>query len=93
VAILRVEHGVPDFDAWKRERFDRDPLNRAESGVRRYRVFRGAPEPDFASVELEFDTFDEAEAFAGRLREMWQDVSELSNPTVRILEEVDSTEL
>lgn len=91
--VLRVEHGVPDFDGWKRERFDRDPLDRAASGVRRYRILRGLPEPDFATVDLEFDSFDEADAFGGRIREMWQNVDELMNPSIRIFEEVESTEL
>jgi len=32
--ILRIEHPVPNFDAWKKA-FDSDPLGREQSGVRR----------------------------------------------------------
>ena len=38
--VVRVEHPVPDYELWKREAFDRDPLGRASSGVRRHRVLR-----------------------------------------------------
>ena len=32
--VVRVEHPVPDYEIWKREAFDRDPLGRERSGVR-----------------------------------------------------------
>ena len=37
--ILRIEHPVPDYDAWK-EAFDSNPISREHSGVRRYRILR-----------------------------------------------------
>ncbi len=37
--ILRIEHGVPDYESWKAA-FDRDPIGRERSGVARYRVMR-----------------------------------------------------
>lgn len=77
VTVLRVEHPVPDFDAWKREGFDRDPIGREESGVRRYRVLRSAGFGWFmAVVELEFDSRAEAESFAGALGELWRRVQD-----------------
>jgi len=33
--VVRVEHRCPTNDTWKGEAFDRDPLDRAGSGVRR----------------------------------------------------------
>jgi len=36
--ILRIEHPVPAF-GWTKA-FDRDPVSREKSGVRRYRAFR-----------------------------------------------------
>ncbi len=30
--ILRIEHPAPDFDAWKREGFDTDPIGREKGG-------------------------------------------------------------
>jgi len=73
--VVRIEHPVPDFEEWKREGFDRDPLGRERSGVRRYRVLRSAGVGWLvAVVELEFDSRDEAESFAGALDEMWRRV-------------------
>jgi hypothetical protein len=77
VTVLRVEHPVKDFEEWKRDGFHRDPLGRQQSGVRRYRVLRSIGVGWFmAVVELEFDSPDEAESFAGALREMWRRVQD-----------------
>jgi hypothetical protein len=70
VPILRIEHPVPDFDAWK-EAFDSDPLDREQSGVRRYRVLRPADDPNYVLVDLEFDDSSDAEAMRAALIEMW----------------------
>lgn len=77
VTVLRVEHPVQDFETWKREGFDRDPLDRERGGVRRYRVLRvhGGGSP-VAVVELEFDSRGEAEVFAVALRKLWEHVQE-----------------
>jgi hypothetical protein len=37
VYILRINHPVADYDAWK-VAFDRDPIGRERSSVRRYRI-------------------------------------------------------
>jgi len=77
VTVLRVEHPVEDFAEWKRDGFDPDPLGRQQSGVRRYRVLRSTGLGWFiAVVELEFDSREEAESFAGALREMWRRVQD-----------------
>jgi len=72
--VLRIEHAVPDFDQWKREGFDRDPLGREESGVRRYRVLRLCDRSGVVAVDLEFDSRAAAEAFADALGQMWAGV-------------------
>lgn len=75
VTVVRVEHPVPDFEAWKRDAFDRDPLGRERSGVRRHRVLRSCSfGPVMAAVELEFESRAEAESFAGALEQMWRRV-------------------
>lgn len=71
--VLRIEHPVPDFEAWKRA-FDRDPAGRARSGVRRYRVYRSLDDPRVVTVDLEFDGRAEAEAFRRALRALWGQV-------------------
>jgi hypothetical protein len=73
-AVLRIEHVVPDYEAWKREGFDRDPIGRERSGVRRYRVLRSSESPDLVAIELEFDSLAGAEAFTAALTEMWRRV-------------------
>ena len=64
--ILCIEHPVPDYEAWKAA-FDSDPIGRERSGVRRYRVLRATDDPNYVMLELEFDTFSEAEAFKASL--------------------------
>jgi len=71
IVVVRVEHPVPDYEIWKRDAFDRDPLGRAPSGVRRHRVLRRGERPSRVAVELEFDDRASAEAFAEALRDMW----------------------
>ena len=92
--ILRIEHPVPSFEGWKRA-FDSDPVSRRKSGVRRYRVMRPIDDPDYAMVELEFETRREAEAMHDRLRRLWSSVEGrvMSSPQVRLVELVEATEL
>jgi hypothetical protein len=75
-SVLRIEHAVPDYEHWKREAFDRDPIGRARNGVRRYRVLRSSDDPDVVAIELEFDNREAAEAFAAALAKLWSRVGE-----------------
>lgn len=68
--ILRIEHPVPDFNAWK-QNFDNDPLDRKGSGVRRYQIFRAADDPNHVMIDLEFDNSTQAEAMHASLLELW----------------------
>ena len=92
--ILRIEHPVPDFDVWKRA-FDGDPAARKQSGVRRHRVLRPVDDPDYAMVDLEFDTLGEAEAMLVALRRLWGVVGGriMADPSARIVEVVEAVEL
>jgi hypothetical protein len=71
-SVVRIEHLVADYETWKREGFDRDPLGRKESGVRRCRVLRADDEPRLVAVELEFDRLGAAEAFVEALAALWR---------------------
>ena len=88
--ILRVEHPVSDFAAWKGS-FDADPAHRKESGVRRYRVSRALDDPQFITVDLEFDQKADAEAFLTTLRGVWGRVTGtlVESPHGRLLEAVE----
>ena len=88
---LRIEHPVPDFDAW-REAFDSDPVGREQGGVRSYRVLRPIDDRKYVMIDLEFDGVSEAETFLERLRELWARVEGriMESPQARIVETVES---
>lgn len=89
--VLRIEHAVPDFDAWKKA-FDSDPIGRERGGVRRYRVLRPTDDSNFALIDLEFDSEGEAHHFLTGLRELWGRVDVMRDPQARIVEIVESGE-
>lgn len=97
---LKIEHAIVDFETWKGA-FERDPIGRAESGVRRYRVCQPVDDPKYVIIDLDFDGPQEAEAFLERLRGVWSRVEQSpglargassggSAPKTRIVTEVDS---
>src|SRR5215204_2307779 len=75
VYILRIEHPVADYDAWKAA-FDNDPIGRERSGVIRYRILRSTDDPSHVMIELEFDSLGEAETVKAALGEV-----ELDSPS------------
>jgi hypothetical protein len=91
--ILRIEHPVPDYDAWKKA-FDSDPLGREQSGVRRYRVLRAVDDPNYVMIDLEFESSSQAEALGAALRNLWRRVEGeiMEKPRARIVEAVESKE-
>jgi hypothetical protein len=88
---LRIEHPVPDYDAWKRA-FDADPIGRERSGVRRHSVLRAVDDPGYVMVDLEFDTVAEAAAVQAALRTLWGRVDVMREPRSRIVDTVESRE-
>ena len=89
--VLQIEHSVPSFEGWK-QAFDSDPVGRQKSGVRRYRILRPVNDPNFAIIELEFDSIGEAEALLAAMRTVWSRVEGtiMQNPQHRIVEMVES---
>lgn len=92
--VLHIEHPVPDFTAW-RQAFDNDPVGRKQLGVRRYQVTRPVDNPNYAIIDLEFDTQSQAEGLLAAMREVWSRVqgSLIGDPQTRIAEVVDSQQL
>ena len=94
--IVRIEHPVPDFDAWKKEGFDSDPIGRVQGGVRRHRILLAIDDPNLVMIDLEFDSSSEAEAFHAALRDLWGRVRDrfgwTESPRARIVELVESKE-
>jgi hypothetical protein len=68
--VLHVQHEVSDYDRWK-ELFDSDPLDRAGSGVRRYRIMQPANDQLFVIVDLEFEREEQAQAMLNRFKDLW----------------------
>ncbi len=91
--ILRIEHPVPNFDGWKKA-FESDPVNREESGVRRYRVLRPIDDANYVMIDLEFDTESQAKALLAAMRVVWGRVEGkiIMNPQARIVEAVETKE-
>lgn len=91
--ILRLEHAITSFDAWKAA-FDRDPVRREQSGVRSHRVYRPIDDPNYVAVDLEFGTSEEAERFQLALGDLWRSTHDapalIGTPLVRIVEPVES---
>ncbi|MCC6613001.1 MAG: hypothetical protein IT320_05950 [Anaerolineae bacterium] len=94
MVLLHIEHAAPNFDAWKAA-FDSDPVGRQKSGVRRYRVLRPFDNPNYAIIDLEFDSRDQAEALLGAMQQVWSRVAGtlVHDPGWRISEVVDAQEL
>ena len=67
---LKIEHAIVDFEIWK-QAFERDPIGRDRSGVRRYRIFRPLDDPRYVIVDLDFDGPAQAQAFLENLRGVW----------------------
>jgi hypothetical protein len=95
MTTLHVEHAISDFETWKRA-FDSDPVQREQSGVRRYRVFRPDDDPNYILLDLEFDTSGEAQSFQAKLEGLWGSgraaPALVGKPEARILQTVESKE-
>ena len=87
---LQIEHGIKDFDMWKAA-FDRDPADRAGSGVVAHRIGRPVNDSRYVVVELDFRSRGEAEEFLAKLREKVWKSSDIApalsgSPQTRIIE-------
>jgi hypothetical protein len=94
MAIVRIEHSVPNFERWK-QAFDSDPVDRKGSGVRRYQVLRALDDPNHVMIDLEFDTLAEAEAFLRTMQRIWSGAAKavMQDPRARIVDRVEVKEL
>jgi hypothetical protein len=90
--IVQIEHPVRDYASWKAA-FDRDPVHREASGVRRYRVYRPVDDKDYIAVDLEFDDLPRAEAFRVALEDLWRSPQAAATlggqPRARVVETVE----
>ena len=91
--VVQLEHPVRDFEIWKAA-FDRDPVRREASGVRRYQIYRPVDDPNYIGVNLEFDDRSQADAFKLALEELWRSAQAApalgGTPRARIVDIVES---
>jgi len=90
MATLRVEHAINDYQTWQ-QAFDGFAEARAAAGVRGFTIRQPADDPKYLTLDLEFDTAGQAEAFAGFLHQrVWSSPASSPGlagaPHTRILE-------
>lgn len=92
--VLRIQHSVPNFEAWKRA-FDGDPVDRKGGGVRRYEIHRSVSDPNFVMIDLAFDDTANAQAFHDRLLRLWDGPAKAvtHNPQAWIVETIESADV
>jgi hypothetical protein len=96
MTTLRIEHAISDFQVWKTA-FDSFAGARAGAGVRSFVIRQPVDDPKYLMLDLEFDSADRAEAFAGFLQQhVWSSAAAspglASAPQTRILDLVPSAE-
>jgi hypothetical protein len=69
MTTLHIENTVRDYKSWQ-EAFDKFERFRADNGVRSYRICRQAGDPNQITVDLEFGSMEEAEAFVPKLEQI-----------------------
>ena len=90
MVTLRIEHAIHDYDTWQLA-FDSFTEARAKAGVRRYAIRQPADDQKFLTLDLEFDTTGQAEAFAAFLhKNVWSSAGSApalaGRPQTRILD-------
>lgn len=92
--IVRIEHAVPNFEKWK-QAFDKDPVDRKGSGVRRYQILRAHDDPNYVMIDLEFDSQSKAEEFQRTMERLWIGAGKavMQNPKSRIADRVEAIDL
>jgi hypothetical protein len=92
--VLRLEHKAPSYEEWKKT-FDSDPINRKQSGVKHYRIYRAIDNPNHVAMEFSFDTLSEAQKVLSSLEDFWEKTagSIIINPKIQFFNVVESIEL
>lgn len=66
MTFLLAHFDVGDFDTWKRETFDADPVGRRQA-AKGHLISRSVDNPNEVFVRVEFGSTEEAESFRERL--------------------------
>jgi hypothetical protein len=68
---LHIENTVRDFDEWKAV-FDKFDRFRAEKNVRSYRLARSVEDANQITIDMEFDSLEDATSFRTALEQIWR---------------------
>lgn len=90
MAYILVQQSVADYEKWK-PFFDEDGPIRRAGGSKGGLVLRNADDPNHITVLLEWDSLENARAFAGsdELRERMRRAGVTSAPELYFLDEAD----
>jgi hypothetical protein len=96
VATLRIDLEVKDYDMW-RDAFGKDAGGRGRHGARRHRIFRAVADDRRVTLDIDFDTPSEADAFLSILRnDVWSSSdkapAKVGMPSAQIIDLVESHE-
>ena len=91
---LRIEHAVPSFEFWK-QAFDSDPADRKGSGVSRYRISQSIDDPNYVTIDLDFDDATDARALLAFMENIWEGPGKafMVDPRARIVDVVEEVTL
>jgi hypothetical protein len=70
MTTLRIENTVRDYASWQ-EAFDKFERFRADNNVLSYRICRQADDANEVTIDLDFASREEAEAFVPKLEQIW----------------------
>lgn len=91
---LRIKHKIATYDGWKKA-FDSDPINRKQSGVKQYRIYRPAEDDLFIIIELDFDNLEQAQSAQTALNRIFGNIDGkiIFGPKTKILNLVEAITL
>lgn len=91
---LRIEHKIANYDGWKKA-FDSDPINRKQSGVKRYRVYRPIDNTNLIIIDLDFDNLEKAQAAQVALMNIFPKIEGtlIFGVQIKIMNVIESKEL
>ena len=94
MAYILVQHSVEDYERWKL-RFDEHGAFRQAGGSKGGTIFRSAEDPNRITVLFEWDSLDNARAFAAsaELREAMQEAGVTGPPDVSFLNGAEKTSI
>jgi hypothetical protein len=94
MTTLRVELQVRDYDLW-RSAFGKDEAGRERHGARGYRIFRAADDEHQVTLDVDFVTPEQAQAFLTVMQtEVWPSKdkapAKVGAPKVRLIELIET---